>query len=220
MKAKVIVIKEFRDVYNFSLVHKEGEDVSNFDSKRIKRLVSLGYVKAETSPENATTKGKGRKGTTIKGKGNDKLPEGGEGTLGQEPNGKGEESVAEWLTILGKECVALARNQSLGGNYIDQTGNLRGSIGFVVSKNGEILSSSNFEPVAGKDSRQGTDGPIMGRQFAEQLATEQPLELTSLIVVAGMNYATYVEVVDNKIVLASARLYATDIVSNMKRRQR
>jgi hypothetical protein len=38
------VIKEFRDAHDYSTVYKVGGDVSHFDTARIKRLVSLGYV--------------------------------------------------------------------------------------------------------------------------------------------------------------------------------
>ena len=120
------------------------------------------------------------------------------------------------LVYIGNKCVSIARDKDMGGNYTDQTGNLRGSIGFVVAKNGEILYSSAFEPVQGKDGTLGTEGPALGKQFAEQLAMEQPSGKMVLVFVAGMNYASPVEA-RGRNVIASAYLFALEIVSNMRR---
>ena len=45
------------------------------------------------------------------------------------------------LQYIGEECVRQAREN---GNYIDHTGNLRNSIGYVLLCDGNIISS-NFE---------------------------------------------------------------------------
>lgn len=73
------------------------------------------------------------------------------------------------------------------GSFKDWTGNLRSSIGFVVSNNGKILHK-DFEP-----SAKGTDkktGMQHGLSFAKSLV---PAKGISLIVVAGEDYASYVE---------------------------
>lgn len=78
-------------------------------------------------------------------------------------------------------------NLTSSGSFKDWTGNLRSSIGFVVSNNGRILHK-DFEP-----SAKGTDKKIgmrKGLEFAKSLV---PLHGISLIVVAGENYAAYVE---------------------------
>ena len=55
--------------------------------------------------------------------------------------------------------------------------------------------------------KQGTDGIKEGKELAKELA-KQYTSGYALIVVAGMNYAEYVEAMDNKNVLASAELLA------------
>ncbi|MDR0429371.1 MAG: hypothetical protein LBH58_02690 [Tannerellaceae bacterium] len=65
-------------------------------------------------------------------------------------------------------------------NYIDDSGNLRGSIGFVISLDGRIIHE-NFE---GK-------GSLYGQEFARKVAGRFPTG-AALIVVAGMNYSAAV----------------------------
>jgi hypothetical protein len=44
-----IVVAEFRDLYNFNLIHKVGEDVSYFNQERLNGLVETGVVKLKSS---------------------------------------------------------------------------------------------------------------------------------------------------------------------------
>lgn len=45
--AKVKVIKEFRDKYNYAKLYKPGEVIENFDPARIADLVERGHVEVE-----------------------------------------------------------------------------------------------------------------------------------------------------------------------------
>lgn len=87
------------------------------------------------------------------------------------------------LAYIGEEIVNEAR---LSGNYIDRTGNLRSSIGYIVVNNGVIMNR-NYKLVKG-----GEDGMLKGQSVAEQAATEHSKGIV-LIVTAGMQYALYVE---------------------------
>lgn len=93
-------------------------------------------------------------------------------------------------------------------NYIDWTGNLRSSIGYVIAKDGKIVDSGGFQLEKG-----GEDGTRTGREYAEQLAT-QVQSGYALIVVAGMGYASYVT---NKgyDVIDSAELLAEQLASEL-----
>lgn len=71
-------------------------------------------------------------------------------------------------------------------NYIDWTANLRSSIGYVIVRDGKIVSQGGFEEVGG-----GKDGARDGRKYAKETAAKFPKGY-ALIVVAGMNYAQYV----------------------------
>lgn len=118
-----------------------------------------------------------------------------------------EKERAEMLTIrafsnLGEMCVIEARDRPQESSWFDQSGNLRSSVGYVIVHNGRIIKYSEFNQV-----KQGTDGIKEGKELAKELA-KQYTSGYALIVVAGMNYAEYVEAMDNKNVLASAELLA------------
>lgn len=72
--------------------------------------------------------------------------------------------------------------------YEDQTGNLTSSVGCAVVVNGDIMQISGFEPI----KPTGEEGSKAGKAYVESLASQFPTGIT-LIVVAGMNYAAYVE---------------------------
>jgi hypothetical protein len=91
------------------------------------------------------------------------------------------------LAYVGEHAVKIAR-EAHAMNYTDRTGNLRSSVGYVIVKDGRIVSSGGFDPAAAS----GEKGAKEGRAFAEQLAKRYTKGYV-LIVVAGMYYGTYVE---------------------------
>ena len=102
------------------------------------------------------------------------------------------------LCAVGEQVLNQARSTN---SYKDQTGNLRSSIGYVVAVDGEVVQSSSFEVV-----KDGADGSRDGKGYALNLVKQFP-EGIVLIVVAGMNYASYVsakgyDVLDSSEVLA------------------
>lgn len=139
-------------------------------------------------------------------------------------------AIVSVLTDVGMQCVAEARNN---GNYEDQTGNLRSSIGFAVVVDGKIVTKSGFTQVqgrgenmalvryktkAGKEvkfwakgkSGDGSEGVRQGEQLLDKLASEHSTGIC-LIVAAGMSYAIYVEGL-GKNVLTSAELLAERVI--------
>lgn len=86
--------------------------------------------------------------------------------------------------------------QSAG--YQDQTSNLKGSIGGVVLKDGRPISYKGFD--AG-----GEEGNTQGLEYINSLISNYGSGYTILIV-AGMEYATYVENYHNLNVLAKTEL--------------
>ena len=96
------------------------------------------------------------------------------------------------------------------GDYIDQTGNLRSSIGAIILLDGQIVSRSGFEVVMG-----GSSGTNEGLTYAQQIAAAYPRGV-ALVVVAGMNYAAHVAA-RGRDVLSSAVLKAEDIIPRMMR---
>jgi hypothetical protein len=102
------------------------------------------------------------------------------------------------LCAVGEQVLNQARSTN---SYKDQTGNLRSSIGYVVAVDGKVVQSSSFEVV-----KDGADGSRDGKSYALDLVKQFP-EGIVLIVVAGMNYASYVsakgyDVLDSSEVLA------------------
>lgn len=72
--------------------------------------------------------------------------------------------------------------------YKDQSGNLTSSVGCAVVVDGEIMQVSGFEAI----KPTGEEGSKAGQSYVRSLASQFPQGIT-LIVVAGMNYAAYVE---------------------------
>ena len=109
------------------------------------------------------------------------------------------------LCAVGEQVLNVAR---LTNSYKDQTGNLRSSIGYVVAVDGEIVQMSSFDTV--KEGREGSRG---GKEYAMQLVRDFPHGIV-LIVVAGMNYASYVSAKGYD-VLDSSELLADKLVPQM-----
>ena len=109
------------------------------------------------------------------------------------------------LIYVGESAVNEARTS---GRYKDQTGNLRSSIGYLILKDGKVVKESAFPVVKG-----GNKGAQQGRQFIQSLISENASGLV-LIVVAGMEYAAYVEA-KNLNVLDSAEQLAERLVPQL-----
>lgn len=108
------------------------------------------------------------------------------------------------LSYIGEQVVNAAKTS---GKYLDQTGNLRSSIGYVISVNGELAVKGSFNVV--KDGAQGAKG---GEQMAEALAKAKGG--ISLIVVAGMDYAQFVSA-KGLDVLDSAEILAESLIPQL-----
>lgn len=114
--------------------------------------------------------------------------------------------ITKNLVKLGEECIAKIRDRSKEESWIDRTGNLRSSIGYAVYDYGIKQIESAFQIV-----RNGNEGSSEGKKMISQLGSEYS-NAYALVVVAGMNYASYVEALENKDVLASTELWAKSIV--------
>lgn len=114
------------------------------------------------------------------------------------------------LSYLGEQCVIKARHRPQSASWVDHTGNLRSSIGYVIVRDREIVKLSDFAPTMAT----GLDGSAQGKEYAMKLASQMAGGYT-LIVVAGMNYASFVESIASKDVLASAELYAEQRLPGM-----
>ena len=108
-----------------------------------------------------------------------------------------EQKMIEALQYAGEEFVTKARTT---GNYTDDTGNLRSSIGYVILKDGEVIDQ-NFQ-VAGEGS-DGQTGKVKAMDFVNEISGDYPDGLV-LIGVAGMSYAAAVESKGYDVITGSA----------------
>ncbi len=120
---------------------------------------------------------------------------------------RAEEAVIYNLQYIGEQVLNRVRT---AGSYQDRTGNLRSSTGYVIVRDGRIVSSSDFSAV-----KTGGKGSKDGKSFAKSLAARYS-EGIVLIVVAGMSYAYYVKKRGYD-VLDSGELLADDLVPRMLR---
>lgn len=116
------------------------------------------------------------------------------------------------LSRLGEESVKRIRNRPWFESWIDITGNLRSSIGYGVVINGQLVASGGcsgqYGINAGAEGKQSkVNGRKEGRAFIKQVASEyRNHKGFAFFLTAGMEYASYVEEMENKDVLNSTAL--------------
>lgn len=113
------------------------------------------------------------------------------------------------MAYFAEECVNRVRNRSADDSWIDHTGNLRSSIGYIITVDGKVATQGGFKPTAAPDGN-GGKGQKEGEDYAQSLVSRFSLKPLALVVVAGMEYAVFVEARDNKDVLAATELWARD----------
>jgi hypothetical protein len=110
------------------------------------------------------------------------------------------------LNLIGLKCVEEARRNR---GYTDRTGNLRSSTGYAIIDQGKVVTISSFEPV----SQTAGEGAKSGKGLIDQVASKNQSGLL-LVVVAGMEYAVYVEAL-GKNVLDSAVTLAHNLAKQL-----
>lgn len=94
----------------------------------------------------------------------------------------------EVLKITGEKAV---QQQTVTHKYLNQTGNLSSSVGYTILLDGRPIWGGGFKPAKGEKG-DGEEGAKNGKEFIESLYSEYSKGLV-LLLVAGMNYAAYVE---------------------------
>lgn len=100
--------------------------------------------------------------------------------------------IERWLSYIGEKLCNHARTVTKGhssGGYDDQTGNLRSSIGYRLYKDGKKLKDGGFKNVSGGNAISEAKDAL----DRYGLAYEIPVKGWTIVIVAGMSYATYVE---------------------------
>lgn len=112
------------------------------------------------------------------------------------------DEIVRALSYLGETCVGKIRDRSQMESWIDQSGNLRSSVGYAIYERGKKEIESAFNIV-----KSGREGAAEGKKMVDELASMYS-NTYALVVIAAMSYAEYVEAKDNKDVLASTELFA------------
>lgn len=116
-----------------------------------------------------------------------------------------EREVTRTLTRLGEEAIIIARDRPMSESWNDHTGNLRSSVGYGVYKNDQQEFLNGFQSTSAPEGN-GDVGTEVGKRFLTSIGSELGGNSQTLVVVAGMNYADFVEAIDGKDVLATAEL--------------
>ena len=99
-----------------------------------------------------------------------------------------EKKLIESLKFVGEGFVKEARKMTkMQGGFGDITGNLRSSIGYFITKNGEVIFADIELSEKGTDKKTGFE---RAKQFAHEIKKSDGLMLYG---VAGMEYARDVE---------------------------
>lgn len=91
------------------------------------------------------------------------------------------------IQALETACLQVIQNARTLDTYKDQTHKLRSSLGYVIYKDGQQVAS-NFQSTGGE---KGGEGVTEGQQKA--MAEAQRMNGIAAVVIAGADYASYVE---------------------------
>ena len=121
-----------------------------------------------------------------------------------------DQAVISRLKYIGETFVNNARGNN---TYMDQTGNLRSSIGYMVLKDGKKLFENYQLSERGTEKQKGMS---TGKQLASELASGLTRGYV-LIVVAGMEYAASVESKGKDVLTASSILAKEQLITAMEK---
>lgn len=120
---------------------------------------------------------------------------------------KSERDIIKKLSYIGESAISEAREN---GNYMDQTGNLRSSVGYVILNNGKTVLENIQRSDRGTDRSTGVQ---VAKNFIQEISEKYKNDFV-LIVVAGMDYAVYVEALGRN-VLSSSKLLAESLAKQL-----
>lgn len=116
-----------------------------------------------------------------------------------------EQAAIFMMQYLGEDLAKYAKDMH---NYTDRTGNLTNSIGYAVARGNQIVFYGGPES--------GGAGNDAALQVAMKMIETLPNRL-SLVIVAGMNYAAYVEAKGYNVILPAELKAKTDFPQAMQK---
>lgn len=113
-------------------------------------------------------------------------------------------AITDRLKFAGEQFINLAREK---GDYMDHTGNLRNSVGYMIFYGKRLLASAFV----------GTEGIAVkeGRKAANRIARDHP-DGYIFIGVAGMDYAAAVESKGKDVITGSAKVIEKLLKKSLK----
>lgn len=121
-----------------------------------------------------------------------------------------DQTIIQRYQFAGDQFVINARTKTeTNGGFGDITGNLRSSIGYIILKDGKVITSEFQEAATGSDR---VTGVTAGESIAEEVGAKYPKGFV-LIAVAGMSYAAAVESKGKDVITGSAQQLETDLRS-------
>jgi hypothetical protein len=109
-------------------------------------------------------------------------------------------------------CIKMVERAKQTNTYQDQTHKLRSSIGCVLYHNGAEVFNY-FESTGGE---MGSDGIQDGLTYAQNVAEQQGNKAIVAVVVAGAEYAMYVESKGYDVLTGSTRQFSSDLKSEFE----
>ena len=126
---------------------------------------------------------------------------------------KMDEFVEASLPAYQEACVKMVARAKQTNTYQNQSGALRSSIGCVLYHNG-VEVYNYFEA---EDGEKGSEGVEKGLAYARSIAEEKGNKPIVAVVVAGMDYALYVEAKGYDVLTGSTYQFADDLKENFGR---
>lgn len=116
------------------------------------------------------------------------------------------------LFYIAEQCLNNARENH---KYKVQTGNLTSSINYCIIDNGEIIKTGEWKAIPGTED--GKAGMDRGMEYLQQIASQQPHEGITFLMVAGMPYAKYVEAMSLDVLESSEAMAEKKIQAMIKK---
>lgn len=123
-----------------------------------------------------------------------------------------EQAIADAFELAMLDCVKAAKSTN---TYKDQTNHLRSSIGYQLYNRGQLVSENFSKAGTGTEGDASASGMQKGREAAQEAAKLWPQDIIG-VVVAGADYALYVESRGYDVITGSSQQLKTILQERMR----
>lgn len=118
------------------------------------------------------------------------------------------------IEALNRAAIEIGNLAKLTDTYKDRTNNLRSSIGYVLYNNGVKVTAS-FGKSGQGDEGNGNTGVAQGENIADKVAEKYDSGYV-VVLVAGMEYAAYVEARGFDVITGATMQFESELVRNLE----